>query len=215
MSQPDTILTVESLGIRRSERWLFRDLNFQLSAGEIIQVVGQNGAGKTSLLRSLCGLLSAREGTIQWSEEHEVPTIPIFLGHLSAVKPELSVLENLQYHPLGGKFIDLASIEEAIDEVGLSNYTDSSARQLSAGQTRRVGLARLLLADAKCWVLDEPFTSLDVEGCAWLESKITDFTNQGGAVLLTSHQAVNLTKAPRILEIKTADYFSSLEERDE
>ena len=215
MSQPKTILTVESLGIRRSERWLFRDLDFQLSAGEVIQVVGQNGAGKTSLLRSLCGLLIAREGTIQWCEENELPTIPIFLGHLPAVKPELSVLENLQYHPIGGKFIDVTKIEAAIDEVGLTNYIDSSARQLSAGQTRRVGLARLLLAEARCWVLDEPFTSLDVEGCAWLESKITDFARQGGAVILTSHQTVNLSDAPRILEIKSADYFSSAEERGE
>ena len=213
MSKPETILTVESLGIRRSERWLFRDLDFRLSAGEVIQVVGQNGAGKTSLLRSLCGLLSAREGTIQWYEENELPTIPIFLGHLPAVKPELSVLENLQYHPIGGKFIDIASIEKAIDEVGLTNYTDSSARQLSAGQTRRVGLARLLLANAKCWVLDEPFTSLDVEGCTWLESKITDFSTQGGAVLLTSHQTVNLIDTPRILDLNSADYFSSAEER--
>ncbi|MFT5521699.1 MAG: heme exporter protein A [Enterobacterales bacterium] len=215
MSQSDTILTVESLGIRRSERWLFRDLDFRLSTGEVIQVIGQNGAGKTSLLRSLCGLLSAREGTIKWCEENELPTMPIFLGHLPAVKPELTVLENLLYHPIGGKFIDIASIEQAIDEVGLTNYTDSSARQLSAGQTRRVGLARLLIADAKCWVLDEPFTSLDVEGCAWLESKITDFTKQGGAVLLTSHQPVNLIDTPRLLEIKSADYFSRTEERDE
>ena len=195
------ILKVNELGIRRSERWLFRELNFELMAGEVVQIIGQNGAGKTSLMRSLCGLLTQREGKIEWQTIDGEPCLPIFLGHLSAVKPELSVLENLLYHPIGGQFFDEAVIESAIAEVGLSYYADTSARNLSAGQTRRVGLARLLLAQTKCWILDEPFTSLDVEGCSWLESKISDFVTAGGSVLLTSHQSVNLKIAPRILEL--------------
>lgn len=203
-SQSSNIVTVKSLGIRRSERWLFRDLNFELSPGEVIQVVGPNGAGKTSLLRSMCGLLPHAEGSIKWHGE-ETTNIPIFLGHLPAVKPELSVLENLKYHPIGGKFISEELIEDAIDEVRLSYYADTPARHLSAGQTRRVGLARLLLAETDCWVLDEPYTSLDVEGCAWLEARISEFVNKGGAVLMTSHQPINLAESPRILEIKPAD----------
>ena len=201
-SNSNSILTVQSLGIRRSERWLFRDLSFQLTNGEVIQVVGKNGAGKTSLLRSLCGLLPHAEGDFSWREVDDNPCLPIFLGHLPAVKPELSVLENLLYHPLGGKFIDENLIEDAIDEVRLSYYADTPARHLSAGQIRRVGLARLLLADTECWVLDEPFTSLDVEGCSWLEQKITEFVKKGGSVLLTSHQTITLAESPRILEIK-------------
>lgn len=204
-SNSSPLLTVKSLGIRRSERWLFRDLDFQLSNGEVIQVVGQNGAGKTSLLRSLCGLLPHAEGDINWHEINENPCLPIFLGHLPAVKPELTVLENLLYHPLGGEFIAEDLIEDAIDEVRLGYYADTPARHLSAGQTRRVGLARLLLVKTECWVLDEPFTSLDVEGCAWLEQKITEFVNKGGSVLLTSHQTVNLVESPRILEIKALE----------
>ncbi len=196
------ILTVDSLGIRRSERWLFRDMCFRLEAGEVIQVIGQNGAGKTSLLRSLCGLLPHAEGEINWCEIDDKPCLPIFLGHLPAVKPELSVLENLLYHPIAGKFMAENIIEEAISEVGLSSYADTPARHLSAGQTRRVGLARLLLAETPCWVLDEPFTSLDVEGCEWLEQKIEQYVEKGGSVLLTSHQTINLAKRPRILEIK-------------
>ena len=204
-SQNNPILKVDSLGIRRSERWLFRDLSFQLIHGEVIQVIGQNGSGKTSLLRSLCGLLPHAEGSIGWREVDDNPCLPIFLGHLPAVKPELSVLENLLYHPLAGKFFTEEIIINAIDEVLLSAYVDTPARHLSAGQTRRVGLARLLLADTECWVLDEPFTSLDVEGCAWLEQKITEFTNKGGSVLLTSHQPVNLSETPRMLEIKFSE----------
>ena len=204
-NQDNLIITVESLGIRRSERWLFRDLNFQLTHGEVIQVVGQNGAGKTSLLRSLCGLLPHAEGSINWCEIDDNPCLPIFLGHLPAVKPELSVLENLLYHPLAGKFFSEDTIEKAIDEVLLSAYVDTPARHLSAGQTRRVGLARLLLSETNCWVLDEPFTSLDVEGCAWLEQKISEFAKRGGAVLLTSHQPVHLAESPRLLEIKPTE----------
>jgi len=196
------ILTVDSLGIRRSERWLFRDMSFQLDSGEVIQVIGQNGAGKTSMLRSLCGLLPHAEGDINWCEIDERPCLPIFLGHLPAVKPELSVLENLLYHPIAGKFVAEDIIEDAITEVGLSWYADTPARHLSAGQTRRVGLARLLIADTPCWILDEPFTSLDVEGCSWLEQKIEQYVAKGGSVLLTSHQTINLSQAPRILEIK-------------
>jgi heme exporter protein A len=204
-NQTETILTVTELGIRRSERWLFRDLSFALKVGEVVQITGQNGAGKTSLMRSLCGLLNQREGQIEWQVVDDNVCLPIFLGHLSAVKPELSVLENLLYHPIGGKFFTESAIESAIAEVGLSYYTDTSARNLSAGQTRRVSLARLLLADTKCWMLDEPFTSLDVEGCAWLETKISQFVTEGGCVLLTSHQAVNLKVKPRILELTYED----------
>lgn len=204
-NKTDQVLAVKSLAIRRSERWLFRELNFQLNAGQVIQVVGQNGAGKTSLLRSLCGLLPHAEGEINWKEVDEMPILPIFLGHLPAVKSELSVLENLQYHPIAGKFLADDQIEDAIDEVRLSYYADTPARHLSAGQTRRVGLARLILAETDCWVLDEPFTSLDIEGCHWLEIKIAEYVKKGGSVLFTSHQKVNLTVTPQILELNQAE----------
>ena len=194
-------MAVRALGIRRSERWLFRALSLTLSQGEIIQVVGQNGAGKTSLLRSLCGLLTHAEGTIEWCEVNERPCLPLFLGHLPAVKAEVTVFENLKYHPIAGRFISESAIEEAIEEVRLGRYMDTPARYLSAGQTRRVGLARLMLADTRCWVLDEPFTSLDVEGCEWLEGKIESFVKSGGSVLMTSHQPVHFQTAPRLLKL--------------
>jgi len=209
----NTILSVSKLGVRRSERWLFRDLTFQLSVGEILQVVGRNGAGKTSLLRTLCGLLSNIEGNIQWHERHANSELnanldaqlPLFVGHLPAVKMELSVFENLKYHPLNGTFADSNQISEAIDEVGLTEYTYTATRYLSAGQIRRVALARLLLTKSNCWILDEPFTSLDVGGCQWLEEKMQEFAKQGGSVIITSHQEVHLTPEPTVLELKAMD----------
>jgi len=200
----EILLSVDNLGVRRSERWLFRGLSFTLSAGEIVQVVGPNGSGKTSLLRTLSGLLMAAEGQIRWSMPDE-EDIPLFIGHLPGVKPELSVFENLSLHPIGGQFADSDAIEKAIVEVRLAGYEDIPARHLSAGQTRRVALARLLLSKTRCWVLDEPFTSLDVEGCAWLEQQMTQFIQGGGAVLLTSHQPLNMQNPPRMLPIPVAE----------
>ena len=186
------VVSVKNLGIRRSERWLFQALSFSVSEGEAVQVTGKNGAGKTSLLRGMCGLLPVQEGEIHWRTVEEVPIIPTFLGHLAAVKGDLTVLENILYHPINGKFPDEARIETALIEVGLGQYVDRSAKHLSAGQVRRVALARLLLSDAECWVLDEPFTALDVNACKWLEGVISTFVKAGGTVLLTSHQAVHL-----------------------
>ncbi|TQV86431.1 cytochrome c biogenesis heme-transporting ATPase CcmA [Aliikangiella coralliicola] len=205
---PRTILTVTNLGIRRSERWLFRDLNFELKSGEVIQVVGENGAGKTSLLRSLCGLLPYARGEAKWAEIDESECLPLFLGHLPAVKPELTVFENLKFHPIAGEFATESQIEAAIEEVQLGFYLDTQARYLSAGQVRRVGLARLLIAQTPCWILDEPFTSLDVDGCHWLEGKIDDFAKNGGCVLLTSHQSIHLPTPPKLLELSNAEQFT-------
>jgi heme exporter protein A len=186
------MLNVTALGIRRSERWLFRGLSFSLSTGEALQIFGENGSGKTSLLRCLCGLLSEAEGKVEWDETIQ----PIFLGHLAAVKTELSVYENLALHPIGAKFPSEDRILKAIIDVNLATYEEEPAHRLSAGQLRRVALARLLLADSKCWILDEPFTSLDVDGCSWLEQLISKFIKNGGTVIFTSHQPINLGTQP-------------------
>ncbi len=196
------IAKVSALGLRRSERWLFRALSFQFNSGEVIQVIGPNGSGKTSLLRAMCGLLFVAEGEIKWgSDERRI--LPFYQGHRAAIKPELTVFENLKLHPLGGQFFSDSRIDDAIGAVNLTGYEDEPARRLSAGQTRRVGLARLLLTNAPCWVLDEPFTSLDIEGCAWLEHQIEQYVAMGNSVLITSHQKMQLNISPRIIDLQS------------
>lgn len=201
MADQQPLLEVNKLGLRRSERWLFRDLSFQLNAGEVVHITGENGIGKTSLLRSLCGLLSAQEGDINWRDDNDLPVLPLFLGHAATVKTELTVIENLLLHPINRQFYPETTWEDALHKVGLGHYVDVMANKLSAGQTRRVALARLLVADSKCWILDEPYTALDVAGCEWLSGVISDYAANGGAVLMTSHQPVAMRADVNIMEI--------------
>lgn len=202
MATIQPLLKVNKLGLRRSERWLFRELSFQLNTHEVVHITGENGIGKTSLLRCLCGLLSAQEGAISWHQENDLPILPLFFGHAPTVKPELTVLENLLLHPLNRQYYSEAVWEEALHTVGLGSYLDTMAKNLSAGQTRRVALARLLVSDAKCWILDEPFTALDVTACQWLSEVISDYASKGGSVLMTSHQPVVMSADVKVMEIK-------------
>ncbi|RMH44170.1 MAG: cytochrome c biogenesis heme-transporting ATPase CcmA [Gammaproteobacteria bacterium] len=199
-------LQTEQLGVRRSERWLFRRLDLELDQGELVQITGANGAGKTTLLRTLCGLIEPNEGRVKWFLENDAS--PMYLGHKACVKAELTALENLLLHPVNGRRVTEEQALDALAEVGLAEYVDSPVRYLSAGQGRRVALARLLLSDTMVWVLDEPFTAIDVEGCQWLEGLISTFVSNGGAVVLTSHQPLRWSSQIRAIDI--GDYRCSV-----
>ena len=151
-----------------------------------MQIEGANGAGKTSLLRILAGL--SRYG-YQGSVTRHVPML--FLGHQPAVKAMLTPRENLAWHVAGEGLYSDAAIEDALEKVGLYGYEDVPSHALSAGQHRRVNLARLYLSDSPLWLLDEPFTAIDVSGVAALEALKVAHVQSGGAVVLTSHQALN------------------------
>ncbi|EAQ99306.2 heme ABC exporter, ATP-binding protein CcmA [Congregibacter litoralis KT71] len=190
------LLEAVDLGIERGGRDLFSGLSFSLSAGDIVHLRGENGAGKTTLLRILAGLSRyGFEGHV--SRE----TACLYLGHHSAVKGLLSPRENLRWHPSGEAFPDDTVIDEALTEVGLYGYEDVPAAQLSAGQQRRVDLARLYLSDKPLWLLDEPFTAIDVAGVARLQQRFLEHASRGGAVLLSSHQALDAEVKARVLEI--------------
>lgn len=181
------LLQCTALTLVRGERELFSDLHFSLRAGEILQIEGENGAGKTSLLRLLAGL--ARYG---YDGEVQRLSPLIYIGHLSAVKELLTPRENLAWHVDGLGAPGDNAVCAALARVGLAGYEDVPSHQLSAGQHRRVNLARLYLSSQPLWLLDEPFTAIDRQGVAALERLFVSHAQRGGAVALTSHQALNM-----------------------
>lgn len=181
----EALLEAEGLGLERGGRQLFSGVDLCVRPGELVQIEGANGAGKTSLLRILGGL--SRYGFTGHLQRHAPQ---LFLGHHSAVKGLLTPRENLAWHIGGEADFDAAEIDRALAAVGLYGYEDVPSHTLSAGQHRRVNLARLYLSRAPLWLLDEPFTAIDRAGVAELEAHIAVHLGAGGAVLLTSHQAV-------------------------
>ncbi|MGV8924680.1 MAG: cytochrome c biogenesis heme-transporting ATPase CcmA [Ewingella sp.] len=186
----------EALNLRcvRDERTLFSGLSFTLEPGEMVQVAGQNGAGKTSLLRILAGLSSPDAGEVRWQGENTRRQRDVFhqqllfLGHQPGIKNVLTAYENLAfYQSVDGK-VDADAIYQALEHVGLPGYEDVTVAQMSAGQQRRVALARLWLTRAPLWILDEPLTAIDKQGVATLIDLFEQHSSRGGMLLLTTHQ---------------------------
>lgn len=192
----DAILTLAGLRAERDGRVLFDGLALSAGAGEVLRIEGANGAGKTTLLRILCGLDLDFDGEVRWpsAARRGVPWRQdlLFLGHLPGVKAALSARANLAWltalreRPLTG------DVDAALAQVGLAGLEDVPVAALSAGQRRRVGLARLFLEDAPVWVLDEPFTAIDVHGVQMLEQRLAAHAASGGLVVLTTHQPLSI-----------------------
>jgi heme exporter protein A len=207
-------MTLEAhyLTAERNERCLFTDLNFTLNSGEILQVVGANGAGKTTLLRIISGLLPAVEGEVSWCGkriEHCRETYfsdLIYIGHQTGAKGGLTPRENLRFAgQLAGQALDMSAIDVALDTVGLRGMEDTETHMLSAGQQRRVSLARLALISARLWILDEPLAALDTSGVEIVERLISRHLGQQGMLLMTSHQPLHFdtSSSPRLLVLDT------------
>lgn len=179
----------------RNEAPLFHPLNFSAVAGDLVQIVGPNGAGKTTFLRAVSGLFDNTRGQYLWDSQtitnrvYERAANLLYLGHQTGVKGALTAAENLRWYA-GLCGADLNQIATALAQVGLSGYEDTLCHQMSAGQQRRVALARLFITNAQVWVLDEPFTAIDIAGVSHLEVKLQQHAKAGGVVLLTSHQRV-------------------------
>ena len=191
-------LHVKSISCTRGYRDLFTGLDFQLSAGQALRVEGKNGSGKTSLLRIMSGLAQPLEGEVLWQgkkihhPESEYFHDLLFIGHRAGIKFELTPIENLcMAKALNGSKSE-NGIEEALYQVGLYGFEEIPCAYLSAGQKRRVALAQLFLTQSKVWILDEPYTSLDVAAVAMFEDLFTQHVNKGGSLVITSHQPVSL-----------------------
>lgn len=194
-SSTSPMIDAHGLGFTRRDESVFGPLDFILRGGEIGLVEGDNGSGKTTLLRVLAGLLRPSFGKVQvlgaqpGSEEARASTI--IMGHLLGLKADLSALENLRVG-MGLYGHAAASDPRAmLARVGLDGYADEAVRSLSAGQKKRVALARLALLPARLWLLDEPYANLDRHGISLVNDLLAQHAAAGGAALVTSHGAVN------------------------
>ncbi|MCP4465578.1 MAG: cytochrome c biogenesis heme-transporting ATPase CcmA [Halieaceae bacterium] len=190
------IQTVD-LCCERDERLLVDRLNLSLEQGQVLQLEGPNGSGKTTLLRVLCGLSQYYRGELLWgglaARDNRCAFFNelLYLGHSAGVKSVLSPRENLHWFARAKGLDGGAEIESALQKVGLYGYEDSPCYTLSAGQQRRVGLARLFLGFSPLWVLDEPFTAIDKAGVAELEAWIQQHAERGGSAILTTHHPLD------------------------
>jgi len=183
---PETYLSVKNLTHAYGRSALFSGLTFDVTPGTILQVTGKNGSGKTTLLKLLSGIKMPQEGSIEWTEEDCA-----YLGHKNAIKTELSPLENLAlYQP------DTSACALALEDLGLEKlHHHRPCYRLSAGQQRRVALSRVILSNAKVWLLDEPFTALDDTAKAHLIRHLTRHANGGGSAVVATHERLDLEKS--------------------
>lgn len=212
--QPETLtntLELDDVECSRGGRALFKRLSLQVKSGTLLRVEGKNGAGKTSLLRMLCGLAAPTQGQIRWNgrrlqeQREEFNQQLVYLGHAPALKDDLSAIENLQSATMlcGGFSASQEQARAALAHAGLSTRTHVPVRALSQGQRKRVALARLALSKhAPLWVLDEPLNALDAMATHWLLGLMAKQVHDGGIIVLTSHQAVNWSSAPPELSIQ-------------
>ena len=193
------MLTLDDLSCARGDRVLFSGANLTLSPGEALYVTGANGAGKTTLLRVVCGLAMPEHGEVLWNGEptrqlrEEFARHLLFLGHAAALKDELSAIENLLFSAsLSGCAVTVPLALDALRQLGLKGREHLPARVLSAGQRRRVNLARMLLpSPPRLWVLDEPFTALDTRALDQLAGILANHLKSDGMIVYTTHQDVS------------------------
>jgi heme exporter protein A len=177
---------------------LFEHLSFAVSPGELLLIKGRNGSGKTTLLKILTGLFEDYSGEVTWS----LDSWPLFISHKPGVKGQLSARENLTWLArLHQSSVSANQIDDALYAVGLAGFEDVNCDSMSEGQRKRVNLARLFLIDSPAWILDEPLSAIDVDGVALLQERIERYLDGGGMVIMTSHQALELSRETRVINI--------------
>ena len=203
-------LRLESITCVRGDRTLFEELNLEIKPGSILRISGDNGSGKSSLLRILCGLLTPHAGKVFWGSDpitedrDQFHGELIYLGHIPALKADFSAIENLMSLALlGGQSISNEDAMNALREAGLDRQAHRFIRTLSQGQKQRIALSCLLLPQPKSiWILDEPFNALDRDANRALQNLLINHVNRGGIVALSSHQDLQIDDNVRVIRLK-------------
>ncbi len=191
------LLETRDLTCVRDDRTLFENLNVALGAGQILLVEGKNGSGKTSLLRILTGLSLPESGDVFWHGDPIAAVGPEYyeqvnyIGHHDGIKRDLTCLENLRLVQAMGKPVDM-DLDEALERVNLYRFGDNFVATLSAGQKRRLAMARLVVTEAQVWIMDEPFTSLDKASMAMFQTMFEQHLANGGVIVMTSHHDIDM-----------------------
>ena len=192
------MLQVDHLYCERQRRVLFENLSFTVAPGQLLQIEGANGSGKTTLLKIICGLFEDYSGDVDW----RLDAWPLFVSHKPGVKDQLTARENLQWlADLYQPGTQSSTIDDAIDAVGLRGFEDVLCGAMSEGQRKRVNLARLFFLTSPAWILDEPLRAIDVDGVKLLQERIASQLNEGGMVILTSHQLLDVDHEVRHLNL--------------
>lgn len=206
------MLEVHDLSYERADRNLFSKLSFSVSAGQALHIKGENGAGKSSLLKLLLGISKAHEGSICWQKTHIAHNTEnfysnvLYIGHKSGINHHLSAEQNLVWYAcLSGQTLTKPQASEIFKKMGLYGFEDIPSGKLSAGQQRRIALCRLLFEKKSLWLLDEPLVSLDQQGVSLFENLLENHLTQQGSAIFTSHQSINLTNH-QILQLHLKDF---------
>lgn len=206
-------LEISNLACTRGYRELFNGVNVTVSGGQLLLVEGKNGSGKTSFIRIVSGLALPSLGEVRWQgldifkHRSEYQQAVSYIGHRNGTKAHLTPMENLTLDPNTAD-IPKGGALSALSEVGLDGFEDQQCCNLSAGQNRRVALARALIAKTQLWILDEPLTSVDVAGIALLEGLYSNHIEHGGSIIMATHQSMTLpADSVKRLDIPTATLF--------
>jgi len=190
-------LEIHNLTVSRSELPIFEPVNLTLTAGQSVQIRGANGAGKTTLLRAICGLCNSHEGEVNWNQHSIFDKSSrfyqdmLYLGHALGLKPKLTAEQNLNFYRELRFQPNAELVVNALEQLGIGAYHDEYVARMSAGQKRRVALSRIISEPVPLWILDEPMVALDIHGQAWLENACNIHLENGGILLITSHQPIS------------------------
>ena len=201
VAKGDVLLSAQQLSCIRQERVLFEQLDVSVSAGQLVQIAGKNGAGKSSLLRILAALAEPDEGQLSFcgrplsAVKADFAASLCFIGHHSGIHEQLTARENIRFWHAATEAVAAVDEYDLLGKLGLAGLEDVPCRMLSAGQQRRVSLARLWFSQRQLWILDEPFTALDQSAIAMLQQHFSQHLALGGAIVLTTHQPLTMTFA--------------------